>query len=149
MPSTPYDLFHGDAQLKAAKVVPPRIVNFLPYVFPPETAVPFDVVNSQTVNAGVTAIIPIFGPVNMSAVLRWFGNECTVAAGYADLFWTILVAGTGFQPYVAMQLSRGSIDNPDPILVRVEANRVVTVTVQNTSGVSNWVARTRLKGWFY
>lgn len=149
MPQIPYDLIKGEANIAKVTEEAPRVIDFLPHVFPPDNMVPFDVVNSQTVNLGTTVVIPIFGPVNQAAVLRWFANECTNAAGYDDLRWTILVGGIGYQPYVNMLYSRGSIDNPDPIIVKVAFNRIVTVTVQNTSGVANWVARTRLKGWFY
>jgi hypothetical protein len=145
----PSDLIHGSAELVKNKPVPPRMIDFLPYVFPPDNFVPFDVVDSQTVNAGITAIIPIFGPVNSKAVVRWFGNEVTNAAGYPDIAWTIFVGGIVYQPYVAMLYSRGAVDNPDPIIIRVEPNRIVLVSVTNSSGVSNWVVRTRVKGWFY
>jgi hypothetical protein len=145
----PYDLIKGEAKLRETQQEPPRTIDFLPYVFPPENMVAFDVVDSQTVNAGVTAVIPIFGPVNSNAVIRWFGNEVTNVAGYPDIAWTIFVGGIGYQPYVAMLYSRGSVDNPDPIIIRVAPNRIVTVNVVNSSGVSNWVVRTRLKGWFY
>lgn len=145
----PYDLIRGDAKLAESREERPRTIDFLPYVFPPENFVPFDVVNSQSIALATTVTIPIFGPINSYAVIRWFGNECSVAADIANLNWTIFVGGTGYQPYVAMLYSRGTIDNPDPIIIRVAPNRIVTVGVQNTDGVNAHTALTRVKGWFY
>jgi hypothetical protein len=127
----------------------PRTIDFLPYVFPPDNFVAFDVVNSQSIAAATIVIIPIFGPVNSSAVVRWFANECAVAADIANLNWTILVGGIPYQPYVAMLYSRGTVDNPDPIIIRVAPNRIVTVAVQNTDAALPHTALTRVKGWFY
>ena len=145
----PYDLIRGDAQLQSSQPEAPRTIDFLPYVFPPENFVPFDVVNSQSVAALTTVNITIFAPTNSYAVVRWFGNECSVAADIANLNWTILVGGTGYQPYVAMLYSRGTIDNPDPIIIRVAPNRAVVVQVTNTHAANAYVALTRVKGWFY
>ena len=147
----PYDLIHsGAALLESAKGEPPRTVDFLPYVFPPDNFVPFDVVDSQTIAIGpTTVIIPIFGPVNASAVIRWFANEAASTAEYAFLRWTILVGGIPYQPYAAMALSRGTVDNPDPIIIRVAPNRIVTVSVTNSDAGAAHLANTRVKGWIY
>jgi hypothetical protein len=154
----PQDLIHGDAQLRNSpsdgvirsdSYEPPRTIDFLPYVFPPNNFVPFDIVNSQNILAGATVVIPIFGPINSNAVVRWFGNEAATAVEYAFLQWTILVGGTPYQPYQGMLYSRGAIDNPDPIIIRVAPNRIVTVSVTNTDGGAAHVATTRLKGWLY
>jgi hypothetical protein len=145
----PSDLIHGDARLVESRPVAPRVIDFLPYVFPPDTFVPFDVVNAQSIVAATTVIVPIFGPVNMYAVIRWFGNECAVPADIANLNWTILVGGIPYQPYVAMLYTRGFVDNPDPIIIRVQPNQIVTVAVANTDGANAHTAITRLKGWFY
>jgi hypothetical protein len=145
----PYDLIKGDARLVESKPEAPRTIDFLPYVFPPDQFVPFDVVNSQAILAATTVTIPIFGPVNSNAVIRWFANEGALAADVPFLLWTIIVAGVPAQPYVNMLLSRGSIDNPDPIIIRVAPNRIVTVNVQNTDAGAPHTARTRVKGWTY
>jgi hypothetical protein len=145
---TPYDLIHGGTPL-AGQPAPPREVTFLPYVFPPPQAVPFDVVDVQTVNNGTTVIVPVIAGASAAyAVLRWFGNETAIAASILDINWTITIGGVGYQPYVAMLLSRGSVDNPDPILVRVMPNRAVDIAITNT-GAAPLQVRTRLKGWFY
>jgi hypothetical protein len=127
----------------------PRVIDFLPWVFPPVNFIPFDVVDVQTVNAGITAVVNIIDSQAQNAVIRWFGNETTLAGGLADILWTILISGVGYQPYVNMQLTRGFIDNPDPIIIRIPQNRLVQVAIQNTSGVNNWEVRTRVKGWLY
>jgi len=145
----PYDLVKGDARLMESAPERPRTIDFLPYVFPPENFVPFDVVDSQSIAAATTVTIPIFGPVNSNAVIRWFGNECSVAVDIANLNWTILIGGIGYQPYVAMLYTRGFVDNPDPIIIRVAPNRIVTVNVQNTDGANAHTALTRVKGWLY
>jgi len=146
----PYDLIHGKTELReVGGAKPPRTIDFLPHVFPPDNFVPFDVVDSQSVPAVSTVTIPIFGPVNANAVVRWFANECTLAAGYLVLTWTILVSGVPSQPYINMLRSRGTVDNPDPIILRVAPNRVVTVTVTNADPALAYVANTRLKGWIY
>lgn len=145
----PYDLIHADTPLSGTATERPRTIDFLPYVFPPDNFVPFDVVDAQSIALGTTVVIPIFGPVNANAVIRWFGNECAVSADIANLNWTILIGGIGYQPYVAMLYTRGFIDNPDPIIIRVAPNRIVTVSVQNTDGVNAHTALTRVKGWFY
>jgi hypothetical protein len=145
---TPYDLIHGGTPL-AGVPEPPREVTFLPYVFPPPQAVPFDVVDVQTVNNGTTVVVPVIAGASAAyAVLRWFGNETAIAASILDINWTILIGGVGYQPYVTMLLSRGSIDNPDPILVRVMPNRAVDIAITNT-GAAPLQVRTRLKGWYF
>lgn len=145
----PHDMIRSDTPLFGAKQEAPRTIDFLPYVFPPENFVPFDVVDTQSVGAGLTVVIPIFGPVNSNAVIRWFGNEAASPAGYTNLRWTILVGGIAYTPYNAMALSRGTVDNPDPIIIRVAPNRNVTVTVQNLDGANAYTANTRVKGWLY
>jgi hypothetical protein len=146
----PSDLIHGKAELFAKLAEAPKTIDFLPYVFPPNNFVPFDVVNSQTIAIGpTTVVIPIFGPVNSNAVIRWFANEAASAAEYAFLTWTILVGGIPYPPYVAMLLSRGTIDNPDPIIIRIAPNRIVTVTVTNSDAGAAHLANTRVKGWIY
>ena len=145
----PSDLIHGDARLAEIRPEAPRVIDFLPYVFPPENFVPFDVVDSQAIAAATVVAIPIFGPVNSYAVIRWFGNECTVAADILNLNWTILIGGIPYQPYVGMLLTRGFVDNPDPIIIRVTPNQVVTVLVANTDVANPHTANTRVKGWFY
>jgi hypothetical protein len=145
----PYDLIKGDARLLESQPEAPRTIDFLPYVFPPDNFEPFDVVNSQSIAAATTVVIPIFGPVNAHGVIRWFANECAVAADIANLNWTILVGGIGYQPYVAMLYTRGFVDNPDPIIIRVAPNRIVTVNVSNTDGALPHTAITRVKGWVY
>jgi hypothetical protein len=146
----PYDLFKGETQLRAeAGREAPRLIEFLPYVFPPDNFVPFDVVDVQAFVAGSTTVIPIFGNVNSNAVVRWFANEGANIAAVAALRWTILVSGVPYQPYVNMALSRGSIDNPDPIIIRIAPNRIVAVQVVNTDGVNAQTGSTRVKGWFY
>lgn len=144
-----FDLRARPYPLEGGAVLPPTVVTFQPWVFPPEWSVPFDVVNVQTVNFGTTVLIPIIDTQNANAVIRWFGNETTIAAGINDIRWTILISGVGYQPYVNMQLTRGFIDTPDPIIIRVPSNRLVQVQVQNVSGAANWEVRTRVKGWLY
>jgi hypothetical protein len=145
----PHDMIHGSAELTKSTPVPPRVIDFLPYVFPPDRFVPFDVVNSQAILAATTVTIPIFGPVNAYGVIRWFANEGALPADVPFLLWTIIVGGVPSQPYINMLLSRGSIDNPDPIIIRVQPNQVVTVNVQNTDAGAPHTARTRVKGWLY
>jgi hypothetical protein len=145
----PSDLIHGTAELLPGQAKPPQTIDFLPYVFPPGNFVPFDVVNSQAVLAATTVVIPIFGPVNSNAVVRWFANEAATVAEYAFLQWTIIVGGIPVQPYVNMLFSRGTVDNPDPIIIRVAPFQIVTVTVQNTDAALPHTANTRLKGWSY
>jgi hypothetical protein len=144
----PYDLIKGDARLVESQPELPRVIDFLPYVFPPDRFVPFDVVNSQAILAATTVVIPIFGPVNSYGVIRWFANEALTVAEYAFLMWTIIVGGVPWQPYVNMLRSRGTVDNPDPIIIRVQPNQIVTVTVQNTD-IAAHTANTRVKGWLY
>jgi hypothetical protein len=127
----------------------PQVIDFLPWVFPPSGFVPFDVVDVQTVNFGTTVLIPILDSQSFNAVIRWFGNETTIATAIPDIRWTILISGVGYQPYVNMQLTRGFVDNPDPIIIKVPQNRLIEVAVQNISGASNWEVRTRVKGWLY
>jgi hypothetical protein len=145
----PYDMIHGEAGMKKIEYIPPRTIDFLPYVFPPDNFVAFDVVDSQAVAAATTVVIPIFGPINAYAVVRWFANEALTAAEYAFLQWSIIVGGVPSQPYVNMLRSRGTVDNPDPIIIRVAPNMIVTVTVQNTDGALPHTANTRIKGWLY
>ena len=149
MPNIPYDLIHGDTKLAGAAPELPRLITFLPYVFPPDNFVPFDVVNSQSIALSTTVTIPIFGPVNSNAVIRWFGNEGALAGDYAFLLWSILIGGVPYQPYVNMALSRGTVDNPDPIIIRVAPNQICTVRVENTDGAGPHTANTRIKGWLY
>lgn len=145
----PSDLIHGSAELVKNKPVPPRVVDFLPYVFPPDRFVAFDVVNSQAVAAATVVTIPIFGPVNAYGVIRWFANEALTVAEYAFLQWTIIVGGVPSQPYVNMLRSRGTVDNPDPIIIRIQPNQIVTVNVANTDAALPHTANTRIKGWLY
>lgn len=127
---------------------PPRLVDFLPYAFPPAYAVPIDVVDVQTVGAGVSVFIPIINTGANKAVLRWFGNESTLATGYVDLRWTILRNGIAIEPYNTMRESRGLISDPDPILVVISQGMVIQVRVDNL-GAGGLEAKTRLKGWIF
>lgn len=146
----PYDMIHGETPLQQRTEEPPRTIDFLPYVFPPDNFVPFDVVDQQTIAIGPTTVtIAVFGPVNAYGVVRWFGNEAASVAEYAFLRWTILVGGVPYNPYQNMALSRGTIDNPDPIIIRVAPNRVVTVDVVNSDAGAAHQASTRIKGWIY
>jgi len=145
----PQDLIHGDAQLLANAPERPRTIDFLPYVFPPDNFVPFDVVWTASLALSTSATQLIYGPVNAYGVVRWFGNEGAAAADMAFLRWTILIGGVPYQPYVTMALSRGTVDNPDPIIIRVQPNQVVSVIVTNTDGAGAHVHQTRVKGWLY
>jgi len=144
----PHDMIRSDTPLYGAQQEAPRTIDFLPYVFPPENFVPFDVVDLQTVGAASTVTVTIFNATNAYAVIRWFANETTTATDISNIRWTILVGGTAYQPYNAMVLSRGTVDNPDPIIIRVRPNVAVTVNIQNVGGVGI-ETRTRVKGWFY
>jgi len=145
----PHDLIRGDARLQEHRPEIPRTIDFLPYVFPPENFVPFDVAWTGTIALSTTTSFLIFGPVNAHGVVRWFANEGAAAADITYLRWTILVGGVPYQPYVTMALSRGTVDNPDPIIIRVAPNRIVTVEIQNTDGAAGHVHATRVKGWLY
>jgi hypothetical protein len=145
----PDDLIHGDAKLVESRPERPRTIDFLPYVFPPDNFVPFDVVWTASLALSTSATQLIYGPIQAYGVIRWFGNEGGAAADYTFLRWTINIGGVPYQPYVAMILSRGTVDNPDPIIIRVQPNQVVSVTVQNTDGAGAHVHQTRVKGWLY
>ena len=146
----PFDAIKRPFELLPVGGGPPVTVNFEPWVFPPvDRFIPFDVVDVRTVNFGVTVDVDVLNTQAANAVIRWFGNETTVALGINDIRWSILISGVGYQPYVNMQLTRGFIDNPDPIIIRIPQNRLVQVRIVNSSGASNWEVRTRIKGWLY
>lgn len=145
----PHDMVPGVPVLvQPGGAEPPRTVDFLPYAFPPAYSVPIDVVDVQTVVAGASATIPIINTGASQAVLRWFGNESTLAAGYTDLRWTILRNGIAIEPYNVMRESRGLISDPDPILVVIQKGMLIEVRVDNL-GAGNLEAKTRLKGWIF
>jgi hypothetical protein len=145
----PSDLIHGSTELLAGQQRAPQTIDFLPYVFPPNSFVPFDVVWTASLPLSTSATQVIFGPVNAYGVIRWFGNEGGIAADYTFLRWTILIGGIPWQPYINMILSRGTVDNPDPIIIRVQPNQIVTVLVANTDAAAAHVHQTRVKGWLY
>lgn len=147
--TVPVDLIPGQAVIfPRSGPEPPRVVTFLPYAFPPADAVHIDVVDVQTVGAGASVFIPIVNTGTANAVFRWFGNEASVAAGYVDLRWTILINGVPKQPYNIMRESRGLINDPDPVLILVGQSQVVEVRVDNL-GAAGLEAKTRLKGWVF
>ena len=144
----PQDLIPGTTVLTQADAQPPRTVDFLSYAFPPAYSVPIDVVNVQTVGAGASVLIPIINTGANQMVIRWFGNEATLTAGYTDLRWTILRNGIALEPYNTMRESRGLISDPDPILVIIGRNTIIEVRVDNI-GAGGLEAKTRLKGWIF
>jgi hypothetical protein len=145
----PADLIPGSPQLIAAGgVEPPRVIDFLNHAFPPPWSVPIDVVDVQTVNAGTSALINIVNTGVNKAVLRWFGNESTIPAGYADLRWTILRNGIAIEPYNLMRESRGLVSDPDPVMILLGQGQLIQVRVDNL-GIGNLEAKTRLKGWVF
>lgn len=126
-----------------------KVIDFLPWAFPPHDSTPIDVIDVQTLAALASATILIIDARANNGVLRFFGNELPAAAGYPDIRWTLTANGFAIAPYVNMQLSRGAIDNPDPILIPIEKGTKIECLIQNLSGVNAWEVRTRVKGWLY
>ncbi len=127
-----------------------KIIDFLPWAFPPHDSTPIDVVDVQAaLGPGASATILIIDARANNGVLRFFGNECAAAAGYADIRWTLTANGLAIPPYNAMQLSRGAIQNPDPVMIPIEKGTKIECIVNNVSGVNTWEVRTRVKGWLY
>ena len=145
----PIDLVHRNVPLPPSAGGGSQLIDFNPWAFPPISSIAIDVVDVRTVNAGATATFAIVNTDVAQAVLRFWGNESTAFAGYADLRWTILINGLPHSPYVTMQESRGFISNPDPILIYLGRSKLVEVQVVNLSGVNNWEAKTRVKGWIF
>lgn len=149
MSPVPSDLIPGQSVLiPRGGPEAPRVVDFLPWAFPPEYAVHFDVVDVQTVGAGASATINIVNTGVNRAIIRWFGNESTLSTGYADLRWTILLNGVAKEPYNLMRESRGLISDPDPVLIQLGQGILVQVRVDNV-GVAGLEAKTRVKGWVF
>ncbi len=144
----PKDLLPREMPLKSITVNQPQTIDFLPYAFPPISSVPFDVVDSTNILAGSTLIINIINTGTNKAVIRWFGNETIFIGDYAGLRWSILFDGVAKSPYSQMQESRGAISNPDPVLIPVNLNTLVQVSVFNGNAVAA-LAKTRIKGWLY
>lgn len=150
-PGIPHDLVHRPVPLSPMHQPggePPRTVTFEPWVFPPVNAQFFDVVNSTSVAGGTTSAIPIASTEAKEGVIRYLGNETPSSADYAFLTWTLLFNGSGVYPWVNMTQSRGLLANPDPVLIFVPRQTVVTVNVSNSAGVAI-NALTRIKGWLY
>jgi len=144
----PYDLVPGRAGFREEVPTRPQIIEFRPDVFPPPNAVPFDVVSNDPVPPYGAVTIVVAEPTPAQAVIRWIGNETDSAPEYAYLSWTVLVGGVPQYPYVNMYYSRGTINNPDPVIIRIAPNRKIEVQIQNNDSAVH-IARTRIKGWLY
>lgn len=144
----PHDLIPRETPLGVYQGKTVQTIDFLAHAFPPLGSVPFDVVDVQNILPGATGTFTVINTGTNKAVIRWFGNEAVVAADYAGLLWTLFLNGIPWQPYVNMRESRGIISDPDPILIPIPLNTVVTISIINNNvGASD--VKTRVKGWLY
>lgn len=122
---------------------------FIPYYhLPPKRARFIDMTDTRTINAGASATVIASTSIDLEhAVLRWFGNELTVTTGYPDVTWTINYNGVAYGPWDAVTLSLGAVASPSLIFIVLTLGDTFSVTAANNSGATNYVVRTRIKGW--
>lgn len=122
---------------------------FIPYYhLPPKGARFWDSIDTRTVNAGVTATVIASTTLDLqNGVLRWFGNELTDTTGYPNVSWTIFINGVAFGPWNGITLSLGAINSPSLIFIPLILSDTFSVDATNNSGSTNYVVRTRIKGW--